>query len=404
LGPFRAVVAHPVARLLLASQGASSLGDWVGLAALLVLAYERTNLVTGSASLLAVTGVAAMLTPVLFGPFLDRVDRRRALAVVYLLGGASVGLVLLFDGVWPIFVAALALGMTRPAAGALRHAITGTDVPDELITPSVTLQGSVGQATATLGMLLGGTAVVTLGATVAIVFDILTFVVAAAVVLRLEVSPPLATASPPRWNDGFATWLWPGRPRRLMQLLLVAAAIGSLPEALAPAAAEGSAWFPLVLAGQAGGTAIGSLLFGRAPRWASMRGLRVLAVGCGVALLGGAVVVGMSPALLAGANFLFGIAYGLTSLAQGEFTRSVDRDRVGAAVASGITATMIADGLGALAFGIVADTMGPATSYSIAAGVIVAAAVFGWLVGDDHEEEAGQHPVPADVAASQVTA
>ncbi|MFP5310718.1 MAG: hypothetical protein ACLGIR_14200 [Actinomycetes bacterium] len=387
MGPFRAVVAHPVARVLLAAQGASSLGDWVGLAGLLVLAYERTGLVTGTASLLATTGVSAMLTPVLFGPYLDRVDRRRALSVVYLLGGLSVGLVLVFDGLWPVFVAAGGLGMTRPAAGALRHAITGTDVPDGLITPSVTLAGSVGQATATVGMLLGGTAAVTLGPAVAIAFDVATFAIAALIVLRLRIAPSRPLGAARRWSDGFAEWLRPGRPRRLMQLLLVAAAVGSLPEALAPAAAAGSGWLPFVLAGQAAGTALGGILFGRVPRWATMRGLRVLAFGCGATLLAGAAVVDQSPALLAAANLAFGLGYALTSLAQGEFTRAVDRDRVGAAVASGITATMIADGLGALGLGIVADTLGPPAAYVAAAAVIVGAAAYGILVGGDHEDE-----------------
>lgn len=373
-GTYRGVVAHPVGRALFLSQSASSLGDWVGLAALLVMAYERSGSVLGSGALFAVQGGAALVGTLVAGPYLDRIDRRAGLIVVYLVGAAALVTPLLLGGVGPVLGAAAVVGLTRPLGAALRYATAGALVPSELLGGVVALQSSTGQVFAAVGLAAGGTTVVLVGPTVALAFDIGTFLVAAALVRDVP-SGRSGSEGHPAFLDGFRAWLAEPSARAMVVLMVASASVGALPETVAPAVARDSSWLPLVLAGQSIGTAVGGFAFGARRSLESPRSLARLTGLAAVALVAGAVVVGWNVAALALVNVVFGVVFAYTVLAQTVFTRTVDAGRLGAATSSAITLVMASEGVGSLAVGALAATAGVHAAYLAAAGVLALTAV-----------------------------
>lgn len=363
---YRPVLTHRTARALFVSAAVSGLGDWVGLAALVILAYDRSGSAVGTGLLFAVQGAAAVLgTGVLSGQ-LDRCDRGAALRVVYLAGGGSLLLPLAVGGVWPVLVASAVIGLVRPVAASLRHALAGAELPTELLGPVVALQKATGDATAALGLATGGALTLWLGAGVSLSLDAATFVLAALLTLSVPASrgagdgarSPLA---------GYSVWWSEPRLRSFVLLLAGLALVSSLPETLAPAAAEGSAWLPVVLAAQAAGTTAAGVVLGHRQHLESIRTLLLGTAATGLTLLLGASVAGLPPVFLALANLFLGLALGVTVLAQTAFTRAAPRDRLGAAVSSAITVVMLAEGLGALAVGWWSEQFGVGSAYLAAA-------------------------------------
>lgn len=367
---YRAVLAHPVARALFVSQSTSSLGDWIGLAALVVLAYERSGSVLGSAALFAIQGTTALVATVAVGPHLDRVDRRIGLVAAYLSGAVGLVVPLLFGGTAAVLVAAVVVGLTRPLGAALRHATAGALLPPHLLGGAVALQATAGYVFAAAGLVAGGVAAVSVGPAVALVLDVGTFLVAAALVAKVPSGRP-APRERPAYLDGYRAWSDEAPARTMVAVLVAGASVGALPETVAPVVAGDSAWLPLVLAGQSIGTGLGAFVVGSRGSFETPRWLFRLTASAAVTLVGAAAAAGWHAAALAVANVLFGAAFAFTVLAQTVFTRTVDRDRLGAATASAITLVMAAEGLGSLVLGGLAAGAGVPAAY-LAAGAVLA--------------------------------
>lgn len=363
---YRLVFSDARARALFVSATLSGLGDWIGLAGLVVLAFQRSGSTIGAGSLFATQGIAAIAATILIGPHLDRFDRSRALAVTYLTGAAALLLPLVIDGLWPLLATAAVVGALRPTAAALRHAIAGAELPEELLGPVVALQKATGDATAALGLATGGLITVALGATLSLVLDAGTFAAAAALALTL---PASRGAVDVRRGVLAGAKLWINDRTLGFYVLVVAAlaSVSALPETLAPDIAGESGWLPAVLAAQALGSAIAGVVIGHRSDLERTGPLLMGVAGVAVTLALGAVAVLAHPAALAVANLLLGLALGVAVLAQTAFTRNAPKDMLGAAVASAITVVMAAEGLGALALGVVADVTGPEGAYAVAA-------------------------------------
>lgn len=113
---YRDVVAHRTTRRLLGASVVSSLGDFVGAGALLVLAYERAGgAAVGPAAFLAATGAGALVVAFGVSGHLDRVSRRGGLVLSELVGALALLL--------PVFVPTLS--WPRPCWRAC--ATTGPD-------------------------------------------------------------------------------------------------------------------------------------------------------------------------------------------------------------------------------------------------------------------------------------
>ena len=121
---FSAVLTDPVAGRLLVSKAISEIGDFVGLAALLVLAYRETGSVIGPAAVFAARTLPAVLVGTVFSNWLDRPPRRGAL--VALEGGFADSLEQETRGAQderPVRTG------SRPRAGARRRAAPGGRTP-----------------------------------------------------------------------------------------------------------------------------------------------------------------------------------------------------------------------------------------------------------------------------------
>lgn len=361
------VFADRAARGLFLSAAVSGLGDWIGLAGLVVLAFERSGSTIGSASLFACQGAAAIAATTILGPHLDRFDRSHALRVTYLFGALSLLLPIVVGGLWPILVTAGIVGALRPTTAALRHAVAGAELAPELLGPVVALQKATGDATAAIGLAAGGVVTVTLGANLSLGLDAATFVLAAALALALPASRGAVDAPAGGMLVGVRLWFADRRLLLFLGVIVGLASVAALPEALAPQIAGNTGWLPAVIAAQAAGSAVAGVALGHRVDLERLRPLivGVVAVAGTLALAAAAVMV--HPGALAVANFLLGLALGVTVLAQTAFTRAAPKDRLGAVVSAAITAVMAAEGLGSLLLGIIADRQGPAAAYLVAA-------------------------------------
>lgn len=371
---YREVFVDRRARALFLSAAVSGLGDWIGLAGLVVLAYQRSGSPIGAGALFAIQGGAAVAATVLLGPWLDRFERSRGLAATYAVGAAALLLPLVVGGLWPLLVTAGIVGALRPTAAALRHAIAGAELPPELLGPVVALQKATGDATAAVGLAAGGAVTVALGASLSLGLDAATFAVAAAMALTL---PHSRGALDVRRGAlvGAKLWLHDRHLRFLMLVLIVLAMVSALPETLAPAVAGDSGWLPAVLAAQAFGSAIGGVVLGHRDDLERSGPLVIGMAAVAVTLALGAAAALGHPVWLAVANLLLGLALGVGVLAQTAFTRSAPSDLLGAAVASAITAVLAAEGLGSLALGAIAERGGPEAGYAAAAAGVAVVAI-----------------------------
>lgn len=399
-GGYRAALGHPTVRGLWVASTISVVGDYVGQGALLLLAYERAGQrVIGAAALFAVGALPALLSGALAGSFLDRIPRMRALAGLQAIGALIVLVPVLVGGLVPVFVAAAGLGALRAAITAVRSGAMADGVPDAHRGPLLALLGTTEQTAQVLGYLTGATLTVAIGAEPALVVDTASFLVGAAILLRLPFPdrdrrtsgqrPPMTAGLRDIWRD---------RVLRLLGILvLVTATIGALPEVLAAGAARGAeGWTPVVLAAAPAGQAVTMLVLGRVPHISrpsvQLVHLAWLALALGVAALG------RDPAWYAVSNFLVGSGVAWSIGPQLTFVRLAPAERMAQITGAMIAAVITAEGIGTVLFAALADATSVSTSYRVAGFVVLGAALIGWLVKERTPAalELDEVPAPAD--------
>lgn len=393
------VLVHPVSRRLYAASTISLLGDWVGVAALVVLAFDLgQDSVVAPAAIFTVQGVAAFVGTSLAGPWLDRLDRRLGVTAGYAGGALALLLpVLVQDSLLALYVAAGVLGALRPITGALRHAVAGNDLPSDLLGPTVALEGATGQLLVAVGLALGGALAVGTSAVTALTFDIATFSVSAVIAIGLPRGRGADAVTRPRWSDGHRVWLGDLATRRLGLLLVSSAFVGALPETLAPLGSAlpddptNDVWLPFVIAAQASGTALGSLAAGLNRQFEQGAGLIGLTLASAAMLGVGAIAFPVHPAALGMANLLFGFAFTYTITARTAFTRTVDPAQLGAAVASAITLVMLAEAVGSVTLAWIAEVGSPGLAYLVAGALVGASAVAAMVMGAGPSGRAEEH-------------
>ncbi|MFR9774623.1 MFS transporter [Micromonospora sp. MS34] len=372
---YRALFRHPVASRLVTARGISELGDFVGLAALLLVAYDQTGSVLGPAAVYAARTMPALLVATVFSGWLDVPARRTVLVWLSLAGAVLIAVPTAVPRPLPAIVAAGLLGAVRAAYSSVNVAVVAESVDPPLRLPLFGLSAFANQAGQVIGLLAGASLTVALGARVALLIDLVSFLIAALVLAGLPDGRREHRGTRPPATAGFR--IIAGHPvLRAVALLTLATMItASLPETLAPRLAGGG-WRPVVLASSALGGAVFVLLAGRRAWLARLAGqVATAAALAGALLLAGALVALGAPAwALAAANALIGAGGGWLIGAQATFARLAPKERMGQVEATIVAANIVVAGCGIFLLGSTAELFGPAVSY-LAAGVVLLAAV-----------------------------
>jgi MFS family permease len=311
---------NPSFRRLFAAQLVSYCGDWFANVALIGLLLDLTGGSGLAASLvfLAATLPAFLMTPIA-GPATDRFDRRRLLLAVCLAQSvAALGFLTVGHGRWWLGLVAQAL---VSGLGAFVPPITGAAVPNlvdegDLRLANVLLGSTWGTMLA-VGASLGGLFTSLFGRTASFVADAGTFVLAGALVLRIE-RPMQGPRRPdaPRLRplaDTAAALRYARREPAVLALLgskmgfgLTGGVVAVLPLLSTETFSRGDSGTGLLLAARGVGVVLGPFVASRLAR----RGIHGILLACAWSALvfaGGYALVAASP--------LFGLALVAVALA-----------------------------------------------------------------------------------------
>jgi MFS family permease len=308
---------RPLFRRLAASYAINELGDWMGIIALSVLVFDRTESVLATTALfLGTRFLPALLAPILVTRA-ERPPPRFALPVIYCCEAAAfAGLALLVDDFWLPAVVALATvdGALALAGRSLTRAVVATALePSGELRAGNALLNVAFTGGAAVGPALAGLVVAGLGVQSALLLDAVSFY-AVAWILFTAGSMPQAEPEPGRMRDRVRAGVAYIRSQTLLRRILTAQGLAFvffaavLPvEVVYVKETLGSndTGYGLMLASWGVGMVLGSLLFARlrqAPLpdllffstlavGAGYLGLAVaptLAVACLVSVLGGA--------------------------------------------------------------------------------------------------------------------
>jgi MFS family permease len=377
-------------RLLFGATLASGLGTWIAVIALTVDVFDRTHSAKWVSALLIADFLPAVLVGLLFGPLLDRLSRRRLMILsdlvrvgvfVALPFADTAGGIVLLAG-----AAGFATGFFRPAVFAgLPNLVEKQDLAQ-----ANSLLRSVEYLTTTVGTLLGGVIAATVGPDPAYWVNAGTFLVSAALIVRIPARLLQAAEAVSRghWRDladGFSLLT---RSRVLLTVFVVwnlvmfhNGLVNVAEVALAKVSFEaGSFGFGLMWAFSGIGLVVGSLL---AASWLDRRGMTfvytasisMMAIGSACAAVSPNVWVAIWFIALGGAGNGAAIVYN-SLLVQ----RAVPDHLRGRAFTVLMSSTFAVMGLGMILAGPLTDSFGPRWLYAFAAAAAAAAAVVGSLM------------------------
>jgi MFS family permease len=311
-------------RMLFLSGVVSLLGSMTTMVA---LPFQVAHL-TGSFVSVGLLGLFELVPLVVFGlwggALADALDRRRLILLTEIAQAGLSGLLLInaalpHPAVWPIFGVAMlfaaADGLQRPSLDAIvPRLVSGPDLPG-----AIALGSLKWQLGAIVGPSLGGLLIATAGPASAYAFDLLTFLVSALFLVRINPVPPVASAEQPSWRT-IAAGLHYARTRRdLLGTYLVdlAAMVFAYPTSLFPfLVIELHAPWSLGLLYAA--TSVGSLIATATSGWSRRthhygRAVVVAAFCWGIAIAGVGLVHSVLPTLL------FLVAAGAADMVSGLF-------------------------------------------------------------------------------------
>lgn len=377
---YRDTLRHPVGRRLFASSAISNLGDYIGLGALLLLAYERSGgRVIGPAAIFAVQAVPGLVSGAVAGSWLDQVPRRSALVIIDGVGAAALLLPLLVPGLAPVLGAAAVLGVVRVLHTSVSSAVIAEAIPEDRRGSLLALMGSTEQSTQVLGYLSGGTIAVTVGASPALLADAVTFVIAAAILARAPLPRAGRREQRPAVTAGLRE-IWSNPVLRLFALLVwVSVTVTALPEVLAPGVTGGDGfWTPLVLAAAPAGQALTMAILGR--RRVIERPSFQLTHLAWFSLAFGLAALGRSPGWFALANLLVGSGAAWLLGPQTLFLRVAPGPMMAQITGTMIAVMIAAEGLGTLVFAAIADAASVSAAYWTAGTLLLVTSLAGWVV------------------------
>ncbi|GAA3384339.1 MFS transporter [Cryptosporangium minutisporangium] len=368
---YRAVLRHPVAGRLVAVRSVSELGDFIGLAALLLLGYQLTGSLLGAAAVYTARALPAILVATLLGGWLDVTPRRRTLSLLALGGAAALLFPIVFPAAATALVASAILGAVRAAYVAVTTAVVAESVDRAIQLPYFGMAATINSLVQVGGIAVGSGLAVTLGPRVALLVDLLSFLVAAVMLARLPVGARRERRHRLPPGAGFVL-IWRQPTLRALALLTWATLVCSvLPETVATNAPTG--WIPAVMVSSALGGALFAAVMGRRRFLERPLNQARTAAVLGAALVAGALVLfsGQHPLLLALVNTVIGAATGWTVGAQATFARLAPAGRMGQVEATMIASNVFLEGVGVLLLSLVAVAVGSDGAGYLTGGVLV---------------------------------
>lgn len=386
-GGFGAVLRVPEYRWLWLADVQSLVGDQLARVALSVLVYSQTGSGFLTAGVYGLTYLPALVGSVLLGSLADRLPRRGLLVVGDLLRALLLALMavpgLPLAVLAALLVAAVVIGTPWKAA---ESALVADILAGERYVVGVGLRMATVQGAQLVGFALGGAAVAAVGARPALLIDAATFAVSAAMMrVGLTYRPAakaggeLETARAERWFDGVRT-AFGSRQLRLLLGLSWLAGLFIVPEGLAAPYADaiggGASTVGILLAANPAGLLAGSLLYSRwlpPPLRTAAVGPLAVASGLPLLLCWGTPGLPVAVVLLA----LSGAASAYQVQVMTEFVTAVPGRRRGQAIAIASAGLLVAQGLGLVGGGALAQfwRVGPAIALSGGLGSLLA----GWL-------------------------
>ena len=384
---YRDVYAQPLALRLWLAATLSFAGDFVGLGALLLVAYDRSgHRPLGPAVVFAVQALPAVAVATAIGPWLDRIPRIGGLVSLCLIGAASLALPFVFGGLWPVLTAAAILGGGTTAFNSIRSGAIADGVPRNVRGGLLALISLSLQIADVVGYFTGATVAIAVGVRPAMVADAATFVLAALLLAGARVPRPARTGGRSSLTAGISTIFTDPTLAILAPVAWISLTFGALPVTLATAALHGAyqGWAPAAMGAAGAGLAISGTVVGRSSMpYHVLSELWYIAAGGAMFLLAAGGLT-LDPRLLVAGNFLIGLGMGWNVAGQTTFVLVIDPSRI-ANVTSVMIASVIAlNGLGAVVFGAVASSLGVPAAYLLAGGLQVCCGLAGAGYGHAH--------------------
>lgn len=378
----RVVLTHPVSRVLGLADLVSMLGNYLALGALLWMAFERSGgQALGPAALFGIQAVPGLLAGTVGSAWIARLPVRRSGVVTSLCGAVVVLLPLVWDGLWPVLLCTFLLGVVRAVTDPVLTAATAAGVPDRLKGPLIAWGQVSFQVAQVIGFLFGSTLAVAGFEAWALGFDLVTFLVAAALLSRLPNLDEVTLAGQRRRpGDGLRELRRNPIARRFLPAVVAMLAVGAVPETMA-SSMTGAGWLGPLTVAAAAATAVGTLvLSGRRilvePR--RMLGLALLGP-LALAAVGTAQGMGAHPAVLVVATAVLGVSAVWLVGVQTIWARVVPPDQIAQVTAMMVASLMVLEGIGALGVAAIADVAGVPIAYlavAVGSGALIA---WSWL-------------------------
>lgn len=366
-------------------------GDYIARFTIAAVVFERTRSPLATATTLAVSLLPSVFGRSLFGPIVDRLPYRIVLVGSHLTRAAFVAaLIALVVGVaplWAIFVVLFALEAIGGAAISANMVLL-TDIFEDrrVYARAIGLSALSQQFNQAIGLLVGGTLVVALGATYGLAVDLLTFLVAAGVIAW---AAPLraVTGEHGKGLRGFFSDIRiaaAGLARHpvLARFVLLSAVAGlgmAAPEALAIPLAGSTGWGGPLMAAPIVGAVIGILLISRRGIQSQNALVLPLAIAMPVPLL--FTPFGLPLWAVAGCWGLSGVLQAFMVPLQSTFTLVTSPRLRGRIFSLAGALSVSVAGLSYLAAGWVGQYVGPAPAVAICAGaclLLIVIVAFRW--------------------------
>ena len=297
-GRFAPLAVRPFSRLL-ASYTVNELGDAVGLVALAILVYDRTEAVAPTAAFF----IVAKFLPALIAPALtarlDQISLRRTLPGLYVLEAAAFAALALVASGEFFLPLVLALGLLDGALAITGRSLTRGAVATVLQPAALLKEGNalmnIGFAIASVGgAALAGLLIAKFGIAVALLADAASFL-AIAVLLALTRDLPSAQVEREPFRQRFAAGMRFARQNATVRLLLAGQALALILFTLVipieviyakESLGTSNAGFGILLASWGAGIVVGSLIYLLVKQRSPFGLIVVSTVAVGVAYLG----------------------------------------------------------------------------------------------------------------------
>jgi hypothetical protein len=384
---YRAVFTDPTGWRIWTAATISYFGDFVGLGALLLAGYTRSGgHPLGSAAVFGIQAVPAFAVSAGIGPWLDRIPRRGGLIGLSILGAAAISLPIVASGLWPVLVAAGAIGGIRTAFNSVRTGAIADGVPRTIRGRLVALLVTSNQLSEVVGYVAGSSVAIVVGTGTALAADAATFAVAAVLLAGLRL--PAASRSPrgASMTTGIRTIFGDRTLALLVPVAWIGLSLGAVPQSLA-AAALGKAdrgWVPFALAAMAAGAAISATVIGRTALSERILGQFGCMTASGAAFMLTAVGMRVDPRLVVAGNFLIGLSFGWTVAAQTTFIHVIPVERMAHVTSTMIGSLIVFEGAGAIAAGAIAGALGVPAAYLLGGALLTVATLAAIGYGRTH--------------------